>query len=291
MNAFFEVNPNKQKLKYLLVLLSVWTAFGVFFGTQNYVRDIYFGRSASLPGYIIGWIFCGYSWAVLTAPVIWFARRFSLSRMGWLRFLLVHLPAAAIFAMMQLAIYLFIAGILFRRADRSAGDYYGFLLANELQSSVLVYLAIVAVVTVYDRFFRAVPSPSEKSSSEEPCLPPPVETNGDANGFLRRIPVKENGKIVLVDSARVNWVESYGNYVFLHTTDRKFIYRETMTAMEKKLDPSDFVRIRRSAIVRIEQIRELHAVDNGEFEIVLADGDVLISSRRYRKNLDPVLKS
>ena len=110
------------------------------------------------------------------------------------------------------------------------------------------------------------------------------------NGFLRRVPVKENGKIVLVDADRIDWVESFGNYIFLHTADRKFIHRETVAAMEKKLDPHEFVRIRRSTIVRIDRIKELHPGDNGEFEVVLEGGTVLFSTRRYRKNLESVLK-
>jgi DNA-binding LytR/AlgR family response regulator len=63
-----------------------------------------------------------------------------------------------------------------------------------------------------------------------------------------------------------------------------------MTAMEKKLDPAEFVRIRRSAIVRIDSIREFYPIDNGEFEVVLENGSVLSSTRRYKNNLQSILK-
>ena len=284
-----EIKIDRQRV---ILLVAVWTAFGLFFGTQGYIRDIYFGRSASLAGYIIGWIFCGYSWAILTLPVLLFARRFSPERLGWTRFFGVHIAAAVLFSLIQLGIYLVIAGILFGRSDRSLWEFYKFLLANELQSSLLVYLAIVSVITVYDRFLRKV------QTAEQPVVradmisqgSPEIASNG-TNGFLRRISVKESGKIVLIDVDQINRIESYGNYLFLHTPQRKFIYRETMAAIEKKLDPARFVRIRRSAIVRIDQIRELYPTDNSEFEILLVDGSVLTSTRRYRKNLEPVLKS
>jgi hypothetical protein len=286
---FSEVKFDRYKL---LVLLAVWTAFGLFFGTQGYIREIYFGRNASLTGYIIGWIFCGYSWAILTFPVLLFVRRFSLERLGWPRFLLVHIPAAILFSMAQLAIYLLIAGLLFRRANGGLWDFYKFLLANELQSSILVYSAIVSAITAYDRFLNKKPieQPREFTENSYSQISPISKSNG-TNGFLRRISVKENGKIVLVDVERINRIESYGNYLFLYTPERKHIYRETMAAIEKKLDPDHFVRIRRSAIVKIDQIKELYPTDNGEFEIVLNDGNVLSSTRRYRKNLEPVLKS
>ena len=92
-----------------------------------------------------------------------------------------------------------------------------------------------------------------------------------------------------VDTDSVDWVESYGNYVLIHTPDRRYIYRETMAAMEKKLDPAAFVRIRRSTMVRIDRIKELRPVLNGEFDVVLKNDKVLTSTRRYRKNLQPIV--
>jgi two-component system LytT family response regulator len=64
-----------------------------------------------------------------------------------------------------------------------------------------------------------------------------------------------------------------------------------MDGIEKKLNPQKFLRLRRSAIVRIEQIKELQPLFNGEFEVVLKNGTRLTSSRRYRKNLDALLKT
>jgi two-component system LytT family response regulator len=59
--------------------------------------------------------------------------------------------------------------------------------------------------------------------------------------------------------------------------------------MEQRLDPGLFIRVRRSAIVRIDRIKELHPMFNGEYEIVLNNGTRIFSSRRYRRNLDTVL--
>jgi two-component system LytT family response regulator len=63
-----------------------------------------------------------------------------------------------------------------------------------------------------------------------------------------------------------------------------------MDGLEGKLNPRDFLRLRRSTIVRIEQIKELHPLFNGEFAVILKDGTKLTSSRRYRQNLDSILK-
>lgn len=279
------LSKTKLDRQKLLLLLAVWTAFGVFFGTQNYIRDLYFGKPAFLPGYIISWILCGYSWGILTLPVLWFAGRFSLKTLKWTRFLLVHIPASAFFALVQLGIYLVIASLLFSHGDRSPWEFYKSLFVNEFQSSVLVYFAILSAATVHERFFKT------DAPANLPEHNNGASVSSDSNGAVRRIPIKENGRIVLVDAADISWIESYGNYVFIHTCERRFIYRETVAAMEKKLDADQFVRIRRSTIVKIDQIKELHPTSNGEFEIVLLDGKSLAATRRYRKNLERVLKS
>jgi two-component system LytT family response regulator len=108
--------------------------------------------------------------------------------------------------------------------------------------------------------------------------------------YLSRVSIKINGRIVLLNVGDVDWITSEGNYVSLHSKGKSYLLRETMDRIEKKLDPTAFVRLRRSTIVRINQIKELHPASKGEFEVVLNDGTKLSSTRRYRKNLQTVLK-
>ena len=145
----------RHRFFYPIVILLVWTAFGLFFGTQNYLRDVYLGKTPSLAGYLISWILCGYSWALLTVPVLWFARKYAFGALSWLRFFAIHIPVGAIFALMQLGLYVAIASILFNGGTHSVIDYYKFLLASEFQSSLLVYFVIIATVYIYDHFFGA----------------------------------------------------------------------------------------------------------------------------------------
>jgi two-component system LytT family response regulator len=63
-----------------------------------------------------------------------------------------------------------------------------------------------------------------------------------------------------------------------------------MDGLENKLNPSEFLRLRRSTIVRIAEIKALHPLFNGEFEVVLKDGTKLASSRRYREKLNSLLR-
>jgi len=106
---------------------------------------------------------------------------------------------------------------------------------------------------------------------------------------LERIAIKENGRVLFVQVDEIIWISSEGNYVQLHTASVTHLLRETMDGIERKLDPHKFLRLRRSTIARIEQIKELQPLFNGEYAISLKDGTRLTSSRRYRKNLESLL--
>jgi len=108
--------------------------------------------------------------------------------------------------------------------------------------------------------------------------------------YLQRFVVKKNGRIIFLDAGDVEWVSSDGNYVQLHNKGKSHLLRETMDGLEGKLDPHEFIRIRRSTIVRTQSIQELQPLFNGEFAVILKDGTQLQSSRRYRRNLDALLK-
>jgi two-component system, LytTR family, response regulator len=107
--------------------------------------------------------------------------------------------------------------------------------------------------------------------------------------FLQRIVVKSRGKTLLFRIEQIDWFESAGNYVRLHVGRERYLLRETMSALEEKLDPAHFVRIHRSSIVNLERIREMQPTSHGEYLVLLADDTRLTLSRVYRERLEPLL--
>jgi two-component system LytT family response regulator len=116
------------------------------------------------------------------------------------------------------------------------------------------------------------------------------ETPLAPHAFLERIPIKESGRVFFIGVDEIDWIGACGNYIEIHAGREKHLLRETMEGIEGKLNPNEFLRIRRSTLVRIERIKELHPLFNGEFAVILRDGTELSSSRRYRKNLEAILK-
>jgi two-component system LytT family response regulator len=100
-----------------------------------------------------------------------------------------------------------------------------------------------------------------------------------------RFVVRSGGRVVFVRAAEIDWVEAAGDYVSLHVGKRAWLLRETMTSIERKLDPERFARIHRSTIVNVERIAEMRSYDNGEYLVRLADGTELKLSRTHRAAL------
>jgi len=87
------------------------------------------------------------------------------------------------------------------------------------------------------------------------------------------------------------WIEATGNYVRIHTAKERHLLRETLTHLEEKLAPHHFIRVRKSAIVNGACISEIRPMFDGVYDIVLAGGTVVTSSRRYAHKLRALLES
>ena len=104
-----------------------------------------------------------------------------------------------------------------------------------------------------------------------------------------RLMVKSGGRIYFVRVGEIDWVEAAGNYVRLHAGKEEHLLRESLTALERKLDPARFVRVHRSALVNLERIRELQPAFHGDYVIILQDGTELPLSRGCRAGLEEAL--
>jgi two-component system LytT family response regulator len=99
-----------------------------------------------------------------------------------------------------------------------------------------------------------------------------------------RILVRSLGRIHFVKVGEISWVEAAGNYVKLHVGSDVHLLRETMQALEARLDPERFLRIHRSTMVNIDRIKELQPLFHGDYVVILKDGTQLTMSRGYREH-------
>lgn len=85
----------------------------------------------------------------------------------------------------------------------------------------------------------------------------------------------------LVRIEAVDWLQADGDYVQLHTADGAHLLRDTLASLQTRLDPQQFVRVHRSAIVRLSAISELRALSNRDALLRLHNGAVVRASRSH----------
>jgi len=105
----------------------------------------------------------------------------------------------------------------------------------------------------------------------------------DGSNYLTRLAVKTPGRIIFIKTAQISCIESAGNYVAAVVGKETHIVRDTINALEGKLDPEQFLRISRSAIVNLDGIKELQPNAQGQHTVVLHNGKQLTMTRGLRE--------
>jgi len=107
----------------------------------------------------------------------------------------------------------------------------------------------------------------------------------EAKSYSSRFLVKDGEREILVSVEKIDWIEAADYYSCLHVNGRRYMLRESIADLSNKLDPKQFVRIHRSSIVNLDQIREIYRDGQIEGAVVLTDGQKLRMSRAGRQKL------
>ncbi|MEM6644883.1 MAG: LytTR family DNA-binding domain-containing protein [Bacteroidota bacterium] len=107
--------------------------------------------------------------------------------------------------------------------------------------------------------------------------------------YLQHIAARTADRVDLVHVDQIDWIEASGNYVTLHAGTRQHLVRQTLTRIVAQLDPRQFVRIHRSAVVRVDRVASLLRASHGDLTVTLRDGTLLPMSRTYKEQLRGVL--
>jgi two-component system LytT family response regulator len=104
--------------------------------------------------------------------------------------------------------------------------------------------------------------------------------------YVDRLMIKIGPKTVVVRAADIDQIEAEGNYARLHVAAKTYLLRETMSRLEKSLNPSMFARIHRSSIVNLERVREVEPYFGHDFMVRLSTGARVKMSRWYREEFE-----
>jgi len=131
---------------------------------------------------------------------------------------------------------------------------------------------------------RRVPSRATESDASDAGAARIAERtrNGET-----RLMIRSRGRIAFVALSDIEWIETSRNYARVRAKGVWHTVREPLTAFANRLDPLQFVRVSRSRIVNLDRVREFRRQANGQYVVLLDDGQRLLASRRYGAKLAP----
>lgn len=125
----------------------------------------------------------------------------------------------------------------------------------------------------------------ERNAETQKLLQDPVFAASRNN----RVVVKDNGKIRIIPTAQIRYLEAADDYVKIHTQDGAFLKNKTMGYFEETLDPQNFIRIHRSYIISVQLISRIDPYEKDSHLAVLSIGVKLPVSKSGYTKLKQVL--
>ena len=118
-------------------------------------------------------------------------------------------------------------------------------------------------------------------------------TGGVGGGSQRppagRLPIRTGGRVLLLQTAAVDWVDAMDNYVRVHVGPDVHIVRETLTRLLQRLPATDFLRVHWSVVINVDRIKETRSVTGSTLVVTLVDGTRITVGRGYRSAVEEYL--
>lgn len=145
-----------------------------------------------------------------------------------------------------------------------------------------------------DRFDEAVKKARLQLSAgtaDSPKIENLVKHNEKNIEYIDRVVIKDGSKISIVETELIKWIEAQDDYVMIYAEEGKYLKQKTMKYFEDHLDPLDFIRIHRSYIVKIKEIKQIELLEKESYQVKLKEGKSLPVSKTGYAKLKEVLSN
>lgn len=101
---------------------------------------------------------------------------------------------------------------------------------------------------------------------------------------FRKLPIKERGRVILINQSDILYAESQGKKVFIYTDDNEYATAYTLNELEERLDSTRFFRVHQAFIVNLDRVKEISAYSEGSYllQIEGSKKQILLSRARAK---------
>lgn len=110
---------------------------------------------------------------------------------------------------------------------------------------------------------------------------PAADAAAAASDHAQEFWVPHRSEMIRIAAQDIDRIEAERDYMRLHVGSRSFLLHQTITELERRLDPAQFIRLHRSTIVRRDRITRLSHDGMGVWHAVLSDEERIRIGRTY----------
>lgn len=286
-SRFTEADIQRRILIWQIVIfggaIAAICTMNVFTVLTNYARD----------GASLAW-WKPFLWEFSSALLLWalipfIARLYRLAPItarSWRWAVPLHLAVTPVFSLAHVGgmVLLRKFGYALMHAHYSFGAWWADWI-YEYRKDLVAYVLILAGLQAFRIYRLWLESQLAKPAAPAETSPAATEPDGPGPAPLERLVVKKLNREFILNTADIDRIDADGNYVAIHAQGQTWPLRESLTALERRLDAKRFARVHRGHIVNLDRIREIQPWDSGDYRIVLTDGSHVNFSRRYRSRL------
>lgn len=102
-----------------------------------------------------------------------------------------------------------------------------------------------------------------------------------ADSFEKELWAQQRSEMIRIPAGEIDWIEAEKDYVRVHTGGRSYLLHGMIGSLEERLDPKHFLRVHRSAIVRMDRVRSVRRGRYASLDLTLASGHCVRVGRKY----------
>lgn len=152
----------------------------------------------------------------------------------------------------------------------SIGGTLQFTVADDLYKYLFIYGALMAI-----HVGRKVQPQTQSITPTE---------------YADRIVLAEGKNHLAIPVDEILYIQPAGHYIAIHTIHRKYLHTETLRSALGRLDPEQFIRVHKSAIINLREVISFSSRSNGDYDILMSNHQQVRLSRNYATAFKAAMK-